>query len=105
MQSTIEHRHTLILTRQDVGYEYVNIDDCWSVKGRRHPETQQIMPDRAKFPQGIAGTANKIHQMGLKIGIYSSAGDNTCAGFPASLGHEDIDAKSFSDWGIDCRLS
>jgi alpha-galactosidase len=40
--------------------------------------------------------------MGLKIGIYSSAGDMTCAGYPASLEHEDVDSKAFAEWGIDC---
>jgi alpha-galactosidase len=35
------------------------------------------------------------------MGIYSSAGTATCAGYPASLGYEDIDAASFAAWGID----
>lgn len=42
--------------------------------------------------------------MGLKMGIYSSAGTETCAGYPASLGYEDIDAATFAAWGIDCVL-
>jgi alpha-galactosidase len=41
--------------------------------------------------------------MGLKIGIYSSAGNYTCAGYPASLGYEDLDAETFSEWGMDCK--
>ena len=41
--------------------------------------------------------------MGLKIGIYSDAGDWTCQGYPASLGYEKIDAQTFADWGIDCE--
>jgi alpha-galactosidase len=39
--------------------------------------------------------------MGLKIGIYSSAGTETCAGYPASIGYESIDAATFAGWGID----
>lgn len=90
--------------RQDAGYEYVNVDDCWSVKSGRNANGQ-IVPDPTKFPDGISGTADKIHAMGLKMGIYSSAGTETCAGYPASLGYEDIDAATFAAWGIDCALS
>lgn len=42
--------------------------------------------------------------MGLKMGIYSDAGEKTCAGYPGSLYHEEIDAATFSDWGIDCKF-
>ncbi|KIV99752.1 uncharacterized protein PV09_08672 [Verruconis gallopava] len=83
-----------------VGYEYVNIDDCWSEKSR-DPITHRLNPDLSKFPDGIHGTAEKIHSLGLKIGIYSSAGTATCAGYPASLGYEDIDAQTWAEWGID----
>ncbi|EAQ86416.1 hypothetical protein CHGG_07669 [Chaetomium globosum CBS 148.51] len=59
---------------KDVGYEYVNIDDCWSDKEkRRDPTTKEILPDEAKFPQGISHTAEVIHSLGLKLGIYSDA--------------------------------
>ncbi|WP_158853992.1 NPCBM/NEW2 domain-containing protein [Saccharothrix deserti] len=37
----------------------------------------------------------------LKLGIYSSAGTHTCAGFPASLDHEEVDARTWADWGVD----
>ena len=60
---------------QDLGYEYVNIDDCWQVKDRRDAATGRLIPDPKRFPDGISGTAKKIHDMDLKIGIYSSAGD------------------------------
>ncbi|KAL2834795.1 glycoside hydrolase superfamily [Aspergillus pseudoustus] len=85
----------------DLGYEYINIDDCWSVKTHRDPDTQRIIPDPDKFPNGIAGLVDEIHEMGLKVGIYSSAGETTCAGYPASLGYEQIDAETFAEWGID----
>ncbi|KAF1996368.1 glycoside hydrolase family 27 protein [Amniculicola lignicola CBS 123094] len=86
---------------KDVGYEYVNIDDCWQVREYRHPTTNQLIPDPGRFPNGIKGTADKVHALGLKIGIYSSAGDWTCAGYRASLGYEELDAKTWSDWDID----
>ncbi|THU95340.1 glycoside hydrolase [Dendrothele bispora CBS 962.96] len=85
---------------KDAGYEYINIDDCWSLK-TRDSKTGQIVPDPAKFPNGISHVASQVHALGLKIGIYSDAGTTTCAGYPASLGREDLDAKTFASWGID----
>src|SRR2546430_10100951 len=38
---------------------------------------------------------------GLKLGIYSSPGPNTCAGYEGSCGHEEQDAKAYAAWGID----
>ncbi|KAJ6045934.1 Aldolase-type TIM barrel [Penicillium canescens] len=86
---------------KDRGYEYVNIDDCWSIKDARNTTDQRIIPDPSKFPDGISGLADQVHDLGLKIGIYSSAGETTCAGYPASLGYETVDAQSFAEWGID----
>jgi alpha-galactosidase len=67
----------------------------------RNSSTNRIVPDPTKFPNGISGLASTIHGLGLKIGIYSDAGTNTCSGFPGSLGYEAIDAATFNDWGID----
>jgi len=67
---------------KDAGYSYINIDDCWSVKSGRDNVTGQIIPDPTKFPQGIIGIADSVHALGLKVGIYSSAGTETCGGFP-----------------------
>ncbi|KAL7928519.1 glycoside hydrolase family 27 protein [Trichoderma chlorosporum] len=81
------------------GYEYVNIDDCWSDKDGR--VNGHISPNMTRFPDGIDGLAQKVHAMGLKLGIYSTAGTATCAGYPASLGYEDVDAADFASWGVD----
>lgn len=85
---------------KDAGYEYVNIDDCWMTKAR-DPSTGALVPDPVKFPQGIAAVARYVHARGLKLGIYEDAGTTTCAGFPGSLGHERLDARTFADWGVD----
>ncbi|CAI6336237.1 unnamed protein product [Periconia digitata] len=85
---------------KDAGYEYVNIDDCWQVKDRRDDEGRMV-PDPERFPDGISGTADKIHDMGLKIGIYSSAGDKTCQGYVASIRNEETDAATWAEWGVD----
>lgn len=60
---------------KDAGYEYVNIDDCWSDQTKRRDNTtHQIIPDAVKFPNGISHTADQVHNLGLKMGIYSDAG-------------------------------
>lgn len=48
------------------------VDDCWSVKNSRNASNNRIIPDPSKFPDGIAGVADQVHALGLKIGIYSS---------------------------------
>ncbi len=84
---------------RDAGYEYVNIDDCWMAPER--DAEGRLQPDPVDFPHGIAALADYVHARGLKLGIYSSAGTATCQGLPASLGHEEIDAQTFADWGVD----
>jgi alpha-galactosidase len=81
------------------GYRYVNIDDCWSTKSRN--SSGDLVPDPQKFPNGIKAVADYVHSKGLKLGIYSSAGTTTCAGYPAALGNERRDAALWASWGID----
>ncbi|KAK0645791.1 glycoside hydrolase superfamily [Cercophora newfieldiana] len=84
---------------KDLGYQYVNIDDCWSDKqARRNPITHELIPDAIKFPRGISHVADLVHSMGLKLGIYGDAGTDTCGGYSGSLGYEDIDAATFAKW-------
>lgn len=84
---------------KDCGYEYVIIDDCWSLRERN--ENEELVPDPEKFPHGMKYVADYVHSKGLKFGMYSCAGTKTCAGYPGSLDHEFIDAKSFAEWGVD----
>ncbi|GAA3817049.1 ricin-type beta-trefoil lectin domain protein [Sphaerisporangium flaviroseum] len=81
------------------GYKYVNIDDCWSTRSRN--ASGDLVADPQKFPSGMKALADYVHGKGLKIGIYSSAGLTTCAGYPASLGNETRDANLWASWGID----
>ncbi|WP_018014037.1 glycoside hydrolase family 27 protein [Teredinibacter turnerae] len=83
---------------RDAGYQYVNIDDCWH--GERD-ENGFIQPDKTRFPSGIKALADYVHNKGLKLGIYSDAGDKTCGGRPGSNGHEYQDAIQYARWGID----
>lgn len=81
------------------GYDYLVIDDCWSLKER--DENQRLVPDPAKFPNGMKAVADYVHSKGLKFGMYSCAGNLTCAGYPGSFEHEFIDAETFAEWGVD----
>ncbi|MET7617281.1 NPCBM/NEW2 domain-containing protein [Streptomyces sp. NPDC005408] len=84
-----------------VGYQYVNLDDCWALPQR--DANGKLVPDPVRFPDGIKAVADYVHSKGLKFGIYTSAGTKTCnsAGFPGGLGHEYSDAQQFADWGVD----
>ncbi|MFD8393890.1 NPCBM/NEW2 domain-containing protein [Streptomyces sp. NPDC059680] len=86
---------------KDAGYRYVNLDDCWALPQR--DADGKLVPDPARFPNGIKAVADYVHSKGLKLGIYTSAGTKTCnsAGFPGALGHEYSDAQQFADWGVD----
>ena len=57
---------------RDLGYVYVNIDDCWSSVTRNFKG--QLVPDEKTFPSGIKALADYVHEKGLKLGIYSDAG-------------------------------
>jgi alpha-galactosidase len=81
---------------KDAGYIYVNIDDCW--QGVRD-EKGSIQPNQ-KFGD-MKALADYVHAKGLKIGIYSSPGPKTCAGYEGSYGHEELDAEQYADWGFD----
>lgn len=84
---------------KDVGYEYINIDDCWMDKSR--DASNRLRADSTRFPNGIKSIADYVHSKGLKLGIYTDCGTKTCAGYPGSYGYYDIDAETFADWGID----
>lgn len=81
----------------EAGYKYVNLDDCWQ-SGR--DSNGKIVVDK-NFPNGIKALADYAHEKGLLFGVYSDAGYKTCAGRPGSLGYEEIDAKTYAEWGVD----
>ncbi|PAK48016.1 alpha-galactosidase [Paenibacillus sp. 7541] len=81
------------------GYEYIVIDDCWSLKER--DADGNLVADPEKFPNGMRALADYIHGKGLKFGMYSCVGTHTCAGYPGSFEHEFQDAALFAEWGVD----
>ena len=84
---------------RDAGYEYLVIDDCWSLRER--DSDGRLVPDPEKFPYGMKDLADYVHGKGLKFGMYSCAGVMTCAGYPSSYDHEFTDAETFASWGVD----
>jgi alpha-galactosidase len=82
-----------------LGYDYVNLDDCWMAPERT--ADGQLEGDPTTFPNGIAWLASQLHAMGLKLGLYESFGDTTCQGRPGSYGHYQQDADTFASWGVD----
>lgn len=80
----------------EFGYQYVNIDDTW--EAGRSP-SGEIMPNK-KFVN-MKKLAEYVHSLGLKIGLYSSPGPTTCAGYTASYKHEQQDANTYAKWGFD----
>jgi alpha-galactosidase len=78
------------------GYQFINIDDGW--EGQR--DANGVLQPNRKFPD-MKALADYVHGRGLKIGIYSSPGPRTCQGLTASYQHEEIDARTWAEWGID----
>jgi len=84
---------------KDAGYEYIMMDDCWLTHQRG--EDGRLVADPDRFPSGIKALADYVHKLGLKFGIYEDFGTETCGGYPGSLGHLEVDAQTFAEWGVD----
>ncbi len=62
----------------DAGYRYVNIDDGYF--GGRDADGR-LLTHPQRFPNGLKPVVDHIHSLGLKAGIYSDAGRNTCGNY------------------------
>ena len=80
------------------GYKYINLDDCWQ---KSRDKNGVILPDNETFPDGIEPLVEYAHSKGLYLGLYSSAGNYTCAGRSGSLGYEKMDAATYAKWKVD----
>ena len=84
----------------DLGYRFVNLDDCWSAETRS--STGELMGNPHRFPSGMAALAEYIHSKGLFFGLYTCVGTTTCrGGRPGSYGYYERDANTLASWGID----
>ena len=94
---------------KEAGYEYINIDDGYF--GRRDSTDGHLLIHPEKFPNGLRPLVDYIHGLGLKAGIYTDAGDNTCAsGQGAEWGDKwgvgsgiwGHDQQDMDYWFVDC---
>jgi alpha-galactosidase len=90
------------------GWTYINIDDFWQnhrdakdpdLRGKLRDDDGHILPN-ARFGN-MKQLADDVHQLGLKIGLYSSPGPWTCGGCAGSYGYEKNDAQVYAQWGYD----
>lgn len=92
-----------------LGYRYINIDDGFF--GGRDASNGRLLFHPRRFPDGLSAVVDHIHSLGLKAGIYSDAGKNTCGNFwdndtiargVGLYGHEQSDCRLFfNDLGFD----
>ena len=87
-----------------VGYQYINIDDGF--QGGRNKQTGELLIHPQRFPRGLKVVSDYIHKKGLKAGIYSDGGKNTCANFHGGdilsvgvgfYGYDERDCKFYFD--------
>ncbi len=94
---------------RDAGYDHINIDDGYF--GGRDAATGRLLIHPTRFPDGMKPVVDHIHSLGLKAGIYSDAGTNTCGNYydrdtiargVGLFGHDAQDARFFfSELGFD----
>lgn len=90
------------------GYTYVNVDDGFFAGRDDHGD---LLVHPVRFPNGMKVISDYIHSKGLKAGIYSDAGINTCASHwdndtigvgSGLMGHDRKDLKlMLNDWNYD----
>jgi len=84
------------------GYKGIHMDDCWEQKDpKRDPSSGELVPEPTRFPSGMKALGDYVHAAGASFGLYTAESPSTCGGFPASAGHEALDAKTFAKWGVD----
>ena len=89
MNEELIKQHADILSQpewRNAGYEYVNIDDCWSDMER--DANGRLVGNSTRFPSGIKALADYVHSKGLKLGIYNDMGTKTCGQYPGECKDE-----------------
>ena len=87
------------------GYTYVNIDDgfFWG-----HGEDGILRFNPKRFPNGMKPVVDGIHALGLKAGIYSDAGADTCGsvwgGGPDGPDKGGVGGGLYGHDAADCKL-
>ena len=91
---------------KDVGFDHINIDDGFF--GGRNTETGELLIHPTRFPNGLKPVVDYIHSKGLKAGIYSDAGCNTCGNYyngdylSVNVGFYNYDQHDADFYFLDC---
>ena len=72
---------------------------CWIAEKRT--ASGELTYDLTRFPHGMKWLADQAHSRQLKLGLYAAASIETCRQSPGSQGYEEVDAKTFAEWGAD----
>ncbi|KAL4883039.1 glycoside hydrolase superfamily [Aspergillus karnatakaensis] len=98
--TTHEIASTLISSGlKDAGYTYLILDEGWSDYTRT--ASGFLQSNQTTYPSGIKPLADRLHRLGLKLGLYGDSGILTCGFRPGSWGYEERDANSLAEWGVD----
>jgi alpha-galactosidase len=84
---------------KDAGYAYVGPDEgiCFS-----RGADGKLTPNLERYPSGLRGLGDYIHQQGLKYALYTDAGTRTCSkAMPGTKDHEVEDMAAFAAWRAD----
>lgn len=58
------------------GYNWILLDDCWADHER--DADGKLQPNPYQFPSGMKNLARYLHLKGLKLGLYTCVGTETC---------------------------
>lgn len=83
---------------QAKGYSGILSDDGWD---SHRGADGVIIPDPARWPQGMNTTIKWLHENNFTFGLYTAESSVACSGRPGSLYNEDIDARTFAQWEVD----
>jgi hypothetical protein len=86
-----------------LGFTSVNMDADWAQYQHHRDSNGRLVPDPKKFPRGMKAVCADLHAKGLHCGLYGDISNRTCGG-PSFMGHEELDMRTFAEWGVDCKL-
>jgi alpha-galactosidase len=100
-ETTIRDNANLLTTLgfRDLGYDVVIFDDAMTERERAG--NGSLLENAEKFPSGLKVLSDELHELGLRYGVYSSAGRYTCGSYPGGLGFEAEDAEFWAGLGAD----
>jgi len=84
---------------REAGYSYMGPDEgiCFF-----RDTDGQLATNLKRYPSGLRGLGDYIHEKGLRYALYTDAGTRTCSkAMPGTKGHELDDMRKFAQWRCD----